>query len=403
MKKFLAVLLVIMLAMGAGPALAEEVVSGKYKNVTWEYKKNVLTFYGTDEIPSYTGGLVVNYKYNYPWRIVADDVHKVVFDEGITKIDPEILGNMKFVEEIVIPSTLTEIEVRLVSLNKLDNIVVRLESIVVDENNPAYSSSDGVLFDKEKTRLIKYPQMKEGTDYTIPDSVKVIGENTFYHCDNLRKIVIGRNVKTIGKNAFQGCLNLEEVIFGDNIETIEDYAFIDCDNLKEIWLPKSLTNMGSYVFKYCDILAEIYYDGNEEMWRQITKADGYKELDRLIVYKYSDIGVTVNGKAVEFESYKYPYIKNERTMVPMRAIFEALGAEVTWDDESKTAIGVKDGVEVKITIGENVIYKNGEAIEIDAAAELKSESTMVPVRAISEAFGCGVEWDDKTKAVEITY
>ena len=127
-------------------------------------------------------------------------------------------------------------------------------------------------------------------------------------------------------------------------------------------------------------------------------------------------GVYVNGDALTVDTP--PYIKNDRTMVPMRAIFEALGAEVTWDDATKTAVAVKDKVEivsedgieklhktqveVKITIGENVLYKNGEAITLDAAAEITNNRTMVPVRAISEAFGCTVNWDNETRCVNIT-
>lgn len=113
------------------------------------------------------------------------------------------------------------------------------------------------------------------------------------------------------------------------------------------------------------------------------------------------IDVNLNGEHIWMDDC-LPYIKSDRTMVPMRAIFEALGAEITWDDTTKTAIGVKDGVEVKITIGENVLYKNGEAIDLDCAAEITNDRTMVPVRAISEAFGCTVNWNDETKTVEIT-
>ncbi len=113
------------------------------------------------------------------------------------------------------------------------------------------------------------------------------------------------------------------------------------------------------------------------------------------------IDVNLNGERIWMDDC-LPYIKNDRTMMPMRAIFEALGATVSWDDSTKTAIGVKDGVEVKITIGENVLYKNGEAIELDCAAEITNDRTMVPVRAIGEAFGCTVTWNDETKTVEIT-
>ncbi len=111
------------------------------------------------------------------------------------------------------------------------------------------------------------------------------------------------------------------------------------------------------------------------------------------------IKVSVNGEFIETDTA--PYIKNDRTLVPMRAIFEALGAEVAWEDKTKTAIAVKDDVEVKITIGENVLYKNGEAIELDVAAEITNDRTMLPVRAISEAFGATVAWDNDNRTVNI--
>lgn len=112
--------------------------------------------------------------------------------------------------------------------------------------------------------------------------------------------------------------------------------------------------------------------------------------------------ITICVNSVILETDTAPYIKNDRTMVPMRAIFEALGAEVLWDNEAKTAIGIKGGEEVKITIGENALYKNGEKIELDAVAEIINDRTMVPVRAVSEAFGAEVLWDNENKAVQIS-
>ncbi|MBQ7875812.1 MAG: hypothetical protein IJ316_00840 [Clostridia bacterium] len=111
------------------------------------------------------------------------------------------------------------------------------------------------------------------------------------------------------------------------------------------------------------------------------------------------IQIIVDGKMLKVDTD--PYIKNDRTMVPMRAIFEALGATVSWDNDTRTAIGVKDNNEVEITIGENVLYKNGEAIELDCVAEITNNRTMVPVRAISEAFDYIVEWDNEAKVVNI--
>ncbi len=92
---------------------------------------------------------------------------------------------------------------------------------------------------------------------------------------------------------------------------------------------------------------------------------------------------------------------NDRTMVPMRAIFEALDAKVDWDDATQTAIGEKDGVVIKITIDSNTMYVGETAVEIDVPAQLVNDRTLVPVRAISEAFGSEVTWDEATETVII--
>lgn len=113
-----------------------------------------------------------------------------------------------------------------------------------------------------------------------------------------------------------------------------------------------------------------------------------------------DITVTVNGR--ELVTDVKPKITDNRTMVPMRAIFEALGAEVSWDDNTKTAVGTKDGINVSITIGDNHIYKNGAAAELDVPSMLVDGRTLVPVRAVSEAFGCKVDWQAGEERVVIS-
>lgn len=112
-----------------------------------------------------------------------------------------------------------------------------------------------------------------------------------------------------------------------------------------------------------------------------------------------EITISVNGRIIETDCE--PYIKNDRTMVPMRAIFEALGATVRWNNRTKTAIGTKGSTDVKITIGEEWMRVKKEKVSLDAPAEIKNGRTMVPVRAISEALGASVSWDNENKAVVI--
>ena len=113
------------------------------------------------------------------------------------------------------------------------------------------------------------------------------------------------------------------------------------------------------------------------------------------------ISVVINDKPVEFGDVA-PQIIESRTMVPLRAIFEALNATVEWDDATKTVKSTKGDTTISLTIGENKLTKNGEDKELDVPAQIIESRTLVPVRAISEAFDCKVDWEDSTKTVKIT-
>lgn len=94
-------------------------------------------------------------------------------------------------------------------------------------------------------------------------------------------------------------------------------------------------------------------------------------------------------------------IINSRTMVPMRAIFEALGAEVNWNEANQTAVGTKDGVTVSLTIGSRTMYVGDSTVKLDSPPVIVSDRTLMPVRAVSEAFGFEVQWDEPTKSAYI--
>lgn len=96
-----------------------------------------------------------------------------------------------------------------------------------------------------------------------------------------------------------------------------------------------------------------------------------------------------------------PAIVEGRTLVPVRAIFEAIGATVEWDNSTRTASGEKYGTIVSIQIDNTTAYVNGEARTLDVPAQLINNRTMVPARFISEAMGCDVTWYQKTQTVGV--
>lgn len=112
-----------------------------------------------------------------------------------------------------------------------------------------------------------------------------------------------------------------------------------------------------------------------------------------------EITVVVNGQKIDFDVP--PITENDRTLVPMRYIFEALGAEVEWNNDTNTATAVREDTTISITIDSNVIIKNGEKTEIDVPARLINDRTLVPIRAVSEGLGASVNWIEESMTVVI--
>ena len=94
-----------------------------------------------------------------------------------------------------------------------------------------------------------------------------------------------------------------------------------------------------------------------------------------------NITVTVNGNNVSFVEIT-PFIENDHTLVPMREIFEALGADVQWDNETRTVISYDSVSDVSITmqIDSDVMYVNGDAVTLETPAKIVGSSTVVPER-----------------------
>ena len=119
------------------------------------------------------------------------------------------------------------------------------------------------------------------------------------------------------------------------------------------------------------------------------------------VYTHPPIQVYVDGNLVTFSDQE-PVIVDDRTLVPMRRIFEAMGATVTWSEPLQTITSVRNQDTITMTIGDDTVYRNGTAVyTMDVPAQIMQDRTMVPVRAIAESFGASVGWDGKTYTITI--
>ena len=126
------------------------------------------------------------------------------------------------------------------------------------------------------------------------------------------------------------------------------------------------------------------------------------------VHCEDNIKVILDGKTLEFDVQ--PQIRDERTLVPMRVIFEALGAEVEWEEETQTINARRSDTDlfyISMRVGDKTIHKESvkanlptsNDIELDVPPMIIDGRTLVPVRAVSECFGCKVEWDGESQTV----
>ncbi|GAX89988.1 hypothetical protein EFBL_1614 [Effusibacillus lacus] len=113
--------------------------------------------------------------------------------------------------------------------------------------------------------------------------------------------------------------------------------------------------------------------------------------------KSSVVTVYIDGKQQTFDPPAQ--VVNGRTLVPLRAIFEKLGAKVDWEDATQTVKASKDGKKVQLRIGSNKAYVNEEERTLDVPAQLIQDRTMVPARFVSEALGAKVGWDGELQSV----
>lgn len=110
--------------------------------------------------------------------------------------------------------------------------------------------------------------------------------------------------------------------------------------------------------------------------------------------------VILDGQQLSFDVP--PSIEDGRTLVPLRAIFEAMGATVTWDQDTQTAIAVRGDTTVILQIGNTTAVINQQEKTLDVPAKIVDDRTLAPLRFVGEAFGGTVEWNEATQLITIT-
>jgi hypothetical protein len=115
---------------------------------------------------------------------------------------------------------------------------------------------------------------------------------------------------------------------------------------------------------------------------------------------YTEVSVNINGELKDFD--QPAVLMNYRTMVPVRGVFEELGATLSWNNTTKTAVIKKDDTVVSLTVGKNTATVNGETKTLDAPATIINSRTLIPLRFVGEAIGATIKWDSSTRTAYIS-
>ena len=178
---------------------------------------------------------------------------------SVTSIDADAFRNNTALTKVTIPQTVKSMgfDVGYGFYRNLFAGCTALESIEVEEGNPVLSAVDGVLFDKEKTKLFTYPAAASRTSYTVPEGVTWIEAEAFSNNQHLVTVSMSDEVTALGYSAFNGCTNLEDVRLSANLKGMAGGLFAKCERLKSVTIPQGVTFLGGSVFSGCTSLTSI--------------------------------------------------------------------------------------------------------------------------------------------------
>lgn len=242
----------------------------------------------------------------YAW-VVTNDTTSLIIKDGIYYVDG--FTNCKKLKSVVLSDSVKKIG-SFSGCENLKSIVIgkglendfyfencpQLESVTISSENPNYTSINGVIYNKDGTKLIYYPTNLPGEEYVVPESVENISSYAFYYNQNLKKITVPASAQAVGRSDsrhwFEYCKSLETVILNNTVNNVPDSffsncgalkeivvpegteyidyrAFYLCKNLKTITLPTYINQINAGAFDGCSSLSTVHYLGTEAQWKEI--------------------------------------------------------------------------------------------------------------------------------------
>lgn len=267
-----------------------EVKNGTVGGISWSMENGVLRLWGEGDMPDFDNYDLAK---KSPWSVYSHEISEIVVEQGVTSIGSFAFSYLD-AKQIHLPDSITEIDdYAFFACESLEQIVLpenvekigdyafsqcfsvdgisipasvkeignyafynckALEYINVDEDNPAFCSRDGVLFDKAETVLLSYPSGKKSAEYVVPENTSVIGSGAFGYCKTLTSVELGGKAVSYGDKAFVSCEALKSITLPVGATAISERMFFNCKGLEEVVIPPGVTVIEEGAFAGCSAL-----------------------------------------------------------------------------------------------------------------------------------------------------
>ena len=303
----------------------ETYFEGTTGDLTWKFCDGTLTISGDGYMPDFTSPYIPapkflnskkgkNSKDLSPWDSIGDLIVIVIIETGVKSVGSHAFSGLANMNNVTIPGTVESIgdgsfayttSLPAVTIpsstthigNGAFSYSTGLSELTVEQDNPNYSSQDGVLFNENQTTLIQYPSGKQDEHYVIPSSVTTIGDYSFAGSVYLRTVTIHSSVKTIGEGAFANCSNLTIIYVDDDNPDFssEDGILFNKDKTKLIQYPagkegeiyilsRFVSEIESWAFSNCVYLIVIIVDEENQNFSNIEGVLMNRERTAIICY-----------------------------------------------------------------------------------------------------------------------
>ena len=267
----------------------------------------------------------------------CERLSNVVFEENsnVVSLGEAVFSGCTRITSVSLPATVSTISQGLFA--GCTNLV----TIAVDEDNPYFSAEDGILFDKNQTRLIYYSANLRNSVYALPETVVEVEGNAFNGNVNLQTVIFGSAIRSIGASAFSGCTNLRNVVFVDDPAgltegeglTIGTNAFNGCNSLDAL-----------YVTDSADAPETEWVKGTPSYLRTIAEGAFYEA-------RLGDVVISEGLEVIEYQGFYW----TEMTSVSLPASLRTIGEAAFYRSRSLASVTLAENSQLEF-IGTDAFY-----------------------------------------------